>query len=156
MVSKEVSKTDKEIAGLSFDTGDIKIDADAINLNTDNVESLLTDIKNKIGGGGGGGNDPAVESTTPLVASDEVIGASRDCHDYSSFGVYASSDVDGTLYVEESINGTDWAIGDTIAVVGGTPQSRVYSVTLRYNRVRYDNGGVDQTAFVLATMRKTI
>ena len=98
----------------------------------------------------------SAESTTALGIAGTVSGTSRDCLNYAEFCVSCFADQAGTLYVENSVDGVTWRTHDTIAVAASTPVNRVYAVTMRYNRVRYLNGAVGQTAFELVTIRRPI
>ena len=91
----------------------------------------------------------ALESSTPLIADAIFTGEAHDAQYHSRFGgsVYASHQ--GTLYVDQSPDGTNWDIRDQFDVAGGV--GRTYEVDLhaRYVRVYYVNGPTNQTAFRL-------
>jgi len=97
-----------------------------------------------------------IETTTPLGAGVTFTGATRDCIHHSDFAVSVYADVAGTLYLENSMDGTTWRQYDEVSVLAGVAVNRVYSVTRRYNRVVYKNGATAQTVFELVTMLKVI
>lgn len=47
------------------------------------------------------------------------------------------SNTAGNLYVEQSVNGTDWDYADTIAVTGGTGAKISVELVAAFYRVRY-------------------
>ena len=59
------------------------------------------------------------------------------------------SDVSGTLYVEQSGDGLSWDVIDTVSVAGGTGAKFSYEKVAQHARVRYVNGGTDQTVLRL-------
>ena len=59
------------------------------------------------------------------------------------------SDAGGTLYVEQSGDGLSWDVIDTISITGGTGAKFSYEKVSQHARVRYVNGGTDQTVFRL-------
>ena len=101
-------------------------------------------------------NAQNTESITALDAVATCTGATRDCQYFATFCVSCFADQAGTLFVENSVDGTTWRRHDTVAVAASTPVNRVYAVTLRYNRVVYTNGGVAQTVFELVTVQRPI
>lgn len=68
--------------------------------------------------------------------------------------VYA--DQAGTLYIEQSFDGTNWDISSSVAISAGVGESFEISINAPYGRVRYVNGATAQTVFRLYTAGKTL
>ena len=65
------------------------------------------------------------------------------------------SDVDGSLAVQQSNDGTKWDIAKTIPYVGGTePGIGPVEILAKYGRVVYTNGAVIQGHFRLYVLKK--
>ena len=96
------------------------------------------------------------ETTTPLSASGTYTGTSTEATEYDRVIGIVYSDQDGTLYIDYSIDGTNWDYSDAITVTGGTAQGVDYLVKARYIRVRYVNGSTDQTVFRLQIYLKVL
>jgi len=93
-------------------------------------------------------------TTTPLAADGEWT-SSVDNSPYTRFicgSVYA--DQPGTLYVEQSPDGSNWDIVDSYSVSAGTGLKFSVEKVLGYARVRYVNGTADQTVFRLYVYRR--
>ncbi len=94
------------------------------------------------------------DSSTNLAANATFTGTSRDGGSiavYSYFVARVRASHPGTLYVEESDNGTAWFVVKSQAVAGGEVEAldiRIPAVA-RYHRVRYVNGATIQTQFRL-------
>lgn len=67
--------------------------------------------------------------------------------------VYA--DVSGTLYVEQSPDGSSWDIADTYNITGNSGVKFSVEKVCPYARVKYVNGSSDQTTFRLYVYRRT-
>lgn len=59
------------------------------------------------------------------------------------------SDQVGTIYIEQSGDGTNWDISTNYAVAAGDGEGFSEEVLLPFVRVRYLNGGIAQTVFRL-------
>lgn len=59
------------------------------------------------------------------------------------------SNVGGTLHVEQSGDGTNWDVDDTVAVAAGVGTKFTLELVLPYVRLRYVNGATAQTSFRL-------
>ena len=93
-------------------------------------------------------------TTTPLAANGTWT-SSTDSSTYTRFicgSVYA--DQPGTLYVEQSPDGTNWDIVDSYSVSAGAGLSFRDEKVLPYARVRYVNGATAQTVFRLYVYRR--
>ena len=64
------------------------------------------------------------------------------------------SDQAGNLYIEQSGDGLSWDAVDTVSVTGGTGAKFSYEKVAQHARVRYVNGGTDQTVFRLYVYRR--
>jgi hypothetical protein len=96
--------------------------------------------------------DEGNSTTTPLLANDSFVGTVIDTLDYSALSIVVHSDVDsGTdgLEVDYSANGTDWHSGELYTIKGGSTKFFTPALQGRYLRVKYTNGGTDQTEFHL-------
>ena len=89
------------------------------------------------------------ETSTPLPASATYTGSSVETTTYTKLVGIVYSDQDGTLYIEQSIDGTNWDYADSASVTGGNAQPVDYIVRAKYVRARYVNGSTDQTIFRL-------
>jgi hypothetical protein len=93
-------------------------------------------------------------TTTPLAANGTWT-SSTDSSVYTRFicgSVYA--DQPGTLYVEQSPDGTNWDISTSYSVSAGAGLSFSIEKVLPYARVRYVNGATAQTVFRLYVYRR--
>ena len=91
---------------------------------------------------------------TPLAANDTWI-STTDSSPYTRYivgSVYA--DQSGTLYVEQSPDGTNWDIVDSYSVSAGAGLKFSVEKVLPYARVRYVNGTLAQAVFRLYVYRR--
>jgi len=89
------------------------------------------------------------QHTTPLLANDSVESDAIPTNGYSRIVGSVFADVDGTLYVEQSPNGTNWDVVDSFPVSGGSGLGFSVEVVCPYCRVRYVNSASDQSKFRL-------
>lgn len=90
------------------------------------------------------------DSTANLGASATFTGTSRDAAaapTWQRFIARAFSDQAGTLFVEDSTDGTAWRAVASVATVANICSTLDVPVLARYNRVKFVNGSVAQTAF---------
>ena len=66
--------------------------------------------------------------------------------------VYA--DQAGTIYIEQSPNGTNWDVVDSFSVTGGAGLGFTVEKVCPYARVRYVNGATAQTTFRLYVYKR--
>lgn len=95
-------------------------------------------------------------SVATLTSGNSFTGTAENAKDYAAItiNVHASHDsaVDG-LSVEWSSNGTDWdGIPDKFTVRGSIWRSIPLRVKAQFFRVKYTNGGTNQTSFRLQTV----
>lgn len=143
-----------------------------------NIDAVVIQNANEltariIGGRGGGGASQSVpvystggsttantydrlvwytDSTTPLAASASYTGTARDgssTGSYNKFRARSFADQDGTLYIDQSRDGTTWRTTDSVLVGAGETKFLEAKVVARYVRVRYVNGATAQTNFEL-------
>lgn len=104
-----------------------------------------------------GAIDENNSTTTLLVAGEEFIGDEVDILDYAIIFVSVYSDVasavDG-LELQQSCDGLNWDIKDVFTIEAAT--GKIFSVQpgCRYFRVKYTNGGTNQSEFRLHTLLK--
>ena len=94
--------------------------------------------------------DAVTLSTTPLAANATFVTDAIDgqASRLGNVGIIAYSDVDGTMSIEGSIDGTNWdVVLGTQALTGGTGNKLIVQVPCRYIRAKYVNGAADQTVF---------
>lgn len=99
------------------------------------------------------------DSSANLAISAAFTGTSRDAGSTVGYGVFAANayaDQAGTLYLEKSTDNTTWRPARLVAVAAATPVELKMLITTRYNRVRYVNGAVAQTAFLLTSTMQRI
>jgi hypothetical protein len=96
-------------------------------------------------------NDMArFEATTALLGNAETYTSAALMSDtYDRAVGTVKSDQSGTLYVEQSGDGTNWDVSQSIAVTGGAGQSFSVALVAAYFRTRYVNGATPQTSFRL-------
>jgi len=90
-------------------------------------------------------------TSTPLSANAEYVSSVWDMNTakVGYLEVMVFTDVDGTLYVEQSWDNENWDYSDSWSVTGGTPLAVKVQIVARYVRIRYVNGGTDQSVFRL-------
>lgn len=99
------------------------------------------------------------DSSANLAISAAFTGTIRDAGSTVGYGVFAANayaDQAGTLYLEKSTDNTTWRPALQVAVAAATPVELKMLITTRYNRVRYVNGAVAQTAFLLTSTMQRI
>jgi len=89
------------------------------------------------------------ETTSTLDANATYTGNSVDCNDYTHFHGFVYADVDGTLKIQVSSNGSDWYEIKSVSVSGGNTVTFNEEVIARYYRVVYVNGATAQSSFRL-------
>jgi hypothetical protein len=97
-------------------------------------------------------SDFTVLSSTPLAANSSFTSSSDDrserCH--RTVIAHAYADQPGTLYIEQSPDGTNWDIVESTSVAANTGTALITVVKSKYVRFRYVNGANAQTVFRLA------
>jgi len=96
-----------------------------------------------------------VDYTTTSLAANGTWVSTTDSSAYTRFicgSVYA--DQPGTLYVEQSPDGTNWDLVDSYSVSAGAGLKFSVEKVLPYARVRFANGTTAQTVFRLYVYRR--
>ena len=98
------------------------------------------------------GDIPNIVTNTPLLANatftQDTIDRQEQEIPIGSTRIWVNADQSGTLYLEESHNGTNWTTTATNVVSAGVQVIRDWTVlTRRYCRIRYVNGTTNQTSF---------
>ena len=92
-------------------------------------------------------------TSTPLDANAEYVSSYDDLRVYYWAYVIATvySDQSGTLYVQQSPNGSDVDMEHSLSYTGGDKENNYLKVQImmRYVRIRYVNGSTAQTVFRL-------
>ena len=98
----------------------------------------------------------ALLTTATLTAGAEYVSNWFDTNSYAKILEYITgtvfADVDGTLYIEQSWNGSDVDYSDTVSYTGNSHQKFKVERVARYFRLRYVNGASDQTTFRLGVL----
>ena len=91
-------------------------------------------------------------TTTALGASASFTSGSDDLNyrGHRTVVAHAFADQAGTLYIEQSPNGTNWDLVENVALSANVGVALVTVVESRYIRFRYVNGATAQTIFRLA------
>jgi hypothetical protein len=91
-------------------------------------------------------------STTNLTASSTFTGVSLNLgnnHSFNRHRAYAYASHDGTLYMEQSRDGSTWRVTGSIPLTAGQIVQLEDLIVTQYVRVRYVNGATTQTSFEL-------
>jgi hypothetical protein len=88
-------------------------------------------------------------TTTPLGANGTYTSGSLTVSGYGRIVGTVFADQAGTLYIEQSSDGTNWDASTSVSVSASTPTSFSVEVVAPTARVRYVNGATAQTAFRL-------
>ncbi|MGL5878247.1 MAG: hypothetical protein ACRC2V_10780 [Xenococcaceae cyanobacterium] len=91
------------------------------------------------------------ETIFTLLANATFTGSGRDAQNKNTVRGWAWTNVNGTLYFEQSINNTTWRPIEILSVPGSATQATrfVFRLNARYYRFRYINGPSNQTVFEL-------
>lgn len=95
--------------------------------------------------------DGANSSSTVLGAAGAFTGRAEDVSIYAAVNVFAFADQAGTLFVEFSVDGTNWDKSNSFAVTASTASIQSLAPSAQFVRVRYVNGATPQTVFRLQT-----
>ena len=91
-----------------------------------------------------------IDATTTALAGNGTWTSGTlitDTYDTVTGTVFA--DVNGTLFIEQSGDGTNWDVSASQAITGGTGQAINVALVAPYFRARYVNGAGAQAAFRL-------
>ena len=94
-------------------------------------------------------------TATPLLAGASWTGTAADVTNMNGISVFVTSDVDsatGGLEVQYSEDGlTDWVTAESYTIVAGAEKWFTPPAFGIYFRLKYTNGGTDQTSFKIST-----
>jgi hypothetical protein len=93
--------------------------------------------------------DLAGSTTTALAANASVTLGPYDALNYKYINISVFADQPGTLYIDQSPDGTNWDVSESISVSANAGQAISREIVARYVRVRYVNGATAQTTFRL-------
>ena len=119
------------------------VNTDMVNTNLESAEIMQpTDIQAQY--------RPAIaETSAALTASSSYQSDVFDASNYSKLTYIVYADQTGDLYVDESMDGTNFDYSEHIPVNASTGAVGLLNVHGKYIRVRYVNGSTDQTEFRL-------
>ncbi|MEM4846445.1 MAG: hypothetical protein QW794_01640 [Thermosphaera sp.] len=95
-------------------------------------------------------------TTTALAANASWSSGPIDMLNHSKLYVTVFADQAGTLYIDQSPDGSNWDVTESISVSANTGVAVVREIAGRYARVRYVNGATAQTVFRLYVWRAAI
>lgn len=89
--------------------------------------------------------------TTDVLGDTEVYTSDPiNMIQYDRLHGIVAADENGTLDIEQSIDGINWDIKETLSITGGTAQSFDVKVCGEFMQLTYTNGSTPQTEFRLA------
>jgi len=94
--------------------------------------------------------------TTPLAANASRATTAIDMLNYTKLYVTVFADQAGTLYIEQSPDGGNWDVTESISVSANVGVAVVREIAAGYARVRYVNGATAQTVFRLYVWRAAV
>lgn len=100
-----------------------------------------------------GGTTSTNNSTTSTLAGDATYTGTGEQNNLPQVGVYSFADAAGTLYMDWSVDGSNWHQFPTagFACAANIPEFHTAVKLGRYFRVRYVNGSSAQSTFRLST-----
>lgn len=153
--------TDAQIASIQAIEGADKVDdpnseqfAQIVHLSqsSNNVNTGTSEINVNLEG------HECLENTTntPLAADEVFTGSGfQDMKDYGMLTISVTADVDSAtdgLEIQWSQDGVTAVDADVFTILGGISKTFTFGPAHRYYRVKYTNGGSDQTDFHLASV----
>jgi len=98
--------------------------------------------------------EPFDSSTTPLAGNGVWTSTIDSTGETAMIYALCYSDVDGTLEIQESGDGTNWLTTYTSPIWGTVGGGVMIQKMAKYTRVRYVNGAVAQTTFWIYVNRR--
>lgn len=92
--------------------------------------------------------DGANSTSTPLNSLADFTGTSSDCSAYPSVMVSCKTDQNGKVYIEFSVDGTNWDSSIERNVYANTNKPMRFSVSKRYVRVRFINTSASNQTYL--------
>lgn len=90
-----------------------------------------------------------IHNSGVLTANQNIVLGQNNTDRADSIVGLVFSDQAGTVHIEQSADGQNWDWDDTVAVVASTGNKFSFPLFAPYVRVRYVNGGTNQTVFRL-------
>jgi len=97
-----------------------------------------------------------VSTTTALGANSTYTSSKQTVAGFSRLVGTVYADQDGTLYVEQSSDGTNYDVTSSFSVTGGTGLGFSVEIVAPFARIKYTNGANAQTTFRLYAFGRTI
>lgn len=97
---------------------------------------------------------PECPNFNGLAPGRSVTGAPYDLRDYKYFMAGVYSEEDGKLKIEESAKKNNWDLVHAVDVDGGTGESLIVEVVLKWARVKYTNGSNHSNQFRMYSVYK--
>jgi hypothetical protein len=142
-------KTSNEI--MQADTADIK------NTNTNLDTKIITSNTNAVVAVSSASRLELIDSTTtPLQANATYTSQQYNVSGFKRVCGTCFADAAGTLYIDQSSNGTNYDYTSTFNVKASKGLSFSVEITAPYVRIRYTNGNTAQTVFRLFTFKREI
>lgn len=91
-------------------------------------------------------------SSLLLTSGSTFTGSTDDVFAYSSIAVNVFASHPGTLYIKQSMNGTNFDHVKTFPIGANRGETHAVVVSCRYCQISYTNGDTDQTTFRLQTI----
>lgn len=88
-----------------------------------------------------------IETTTPLEASQVYVSPVKTVQRAINISGTVFSNTNGTLYVEQSGDGTDFDVSSSYSITGGTGEGFEIPLVAQHFRIRFANEGAKQSAF---------
>ena len=135
-----------------------KVRTQQLTIGSDDVHQEVITIADKDGNllRGGQGLKQADSTTTALGANATYTGSSVETSGYKQIVGTVYADVDGTLKIQQSPDGTNWDVETSISVTGGSGKGFSIEVVAPYMRVVYENRGTAQTTFRLYVFLRVV
>jgi hypothetical protein len=116
-----------------------------------NLDILLSSVRDRI-------NELVLQAstTTALAANGTYTSSTLNLSGWGRIIGTVYADQAGTLYVEQSSDGTNFDSSSSFSVSAGSPFGFSVEVVAPYGRIRYVNGATAQTAFRLYAFTRRI
>lgn len=91
-----------------------------------------------------------VGTTTPLGSNATYTSVGREALDFDSIVGTVYADQAGTIYIEQSPDGTNWDVSTSYNISASNGNGFTESIVAPYWRVKYTNGAAAQGTFRLS------
>jgi len=135
-----------------------KVRTQLLTIDSNDVHQEVITIADKDGNllRGGQGLKQVDSTTTALGANATYTGSSVETSGYKQIVGTVFADVDGTLKIQQSPDGTNWDVETSISVTGNQGKGFSIEVVAPYMRAVYENGGTAQSAFRLYVFLRVV